>query len=429
MFLSLSKPFLIAWLSISEWYLLVFGVVLLGGLIGEITADREVKKSAASQKLKQLCEESENLRLFSPRKSTLKKHKHFCEWLVVIGVLGKVFSEGGVFILGRQLQIISERENAVMAGVAAQAKKEAGQANERASTNELAAKQLEKQVNETKTQLANAETHLIELKNANLPMDIGDQYSFANTLKPLAGMQVELRSAVDTKAQETAESLFSTFAMAGWPVINRSLIGDIGKEGIIIGYNFHAPIFENNSVDDSSKNAAYLLLKLLTERNIPSEIIEDPTGFMVRGVPTNALIVAVCPRPSQLKADLMVVRAKETELRHESNLESPKIWARIIEISTNRYIVGSKELADAQAEYNDLNSQIWKLRNEQAELDKQEKNLDDQVFKEEFGTNSMTRGFHSYGDTFFGVQRPMIIAPTNTRIEMRGVRINPQPLQ
>ncbi|MGO8837911.1 MAG: hypothetical protein ACLQAH_00895 [Limisphaerales bacterium] len=48
-------------------------------------------------------------------------------------------------------------------------------ANERTSANELLAKQLEKQVNETKTQLANAERRLIEVRNENLPMDIGER--------------------------------------------------------------------------------------------------------------------------------------------------------------------------------------------------------------------------------------------------------------
>jgi len=57
----------------------------------------------------------------------------------------------------------------------------------RKSNNELASANLVLQinVNETKAELAKAETRLIEVRNENLPMDIGEEYSFANALKPL----------------------------------------------------------------------------------------------------------------------------------------------------------------------------------------------------------------------------------------------------
>ena len=311
-------------------------------------------------------------------------------------------------------------ESAELNKEAEKAQQIAAQANERASTNELAAKQLEIRLNETKTKLANAEARLnesvFELRNDNLPMDIGEQYSFANTLKPLAGIQVELRSAVDIKAQQTAESLFSIFAMGGWPVINRAFIGDLGENGIIIGYG----------TGDSSKNAAYLLLKTLTERGVPSKIIEDPMGHRVRGVPTNAIIVAVCQRPNQLKANLMLVEGKQAELRNQE----PKIWPRIMELVTNRYVVGSKELAAAQAEYNDLNSKMDKIRSEQDALSAQARKLYDQIEKEDFGTNAMTPGIHMNNSSFSGNIIPFAVAGTNSpRIFMRGTRINPQPLQ
>jgi predicted nuclease with TOPRIM domain len=329
--------------------------------------------------------------------------------VVALGVIMELFSLGHSIKEGKELGEKAE-----------QAKKEASQANERASTNELVSKQLEIRLNETKTQLANAEARLnesvVELKNNSLPMDIGEQYSFANTLKPLLGIQVELRSAVDSKAQQTAELLFSTFAMGGWPVINRAFIGDLGESGIVIGFG----------ASDSSKNAAYLLLKILTERSVPAKIIDDPMGDRVRGVPTNAIIVAVCQRPSQLKANLMLVEAKQAELRNQE----PKIWPRIMELVTNRYVVGSKELATAQAEYNDLNSQMDKIRSEQDALFAQERKLDDQIEKEYFGTNAMTPGIHMNNSSFSGNIIPFAVAGTNSpRIFMHGTRINPQPLQ
>jgi len=193
------------------------------------------------------------------------------------------------------------------------AEQKAGEANEHASTNELAAKQLEKQLNETKTQLAIAEARLNEsvanLRTENSPMDIGEQYSFISALKPMAGIQVELRCVADGKAQQTAEALRSTFSLAGWPIINFHLIGDIGAAGIVIGYGH----------DEPSERAAHLVFNLLTERGVPSKIIDDPMGLWVRGVPTNAIIVAVCQRPTQSQANLMAVQARQKALQDQES--------------------------------------------------------------------------------------------------------------
>jgi hypothetical protein len=83
-------------------------------------------------------------------------------------------------------------------------------------------------------------------------------------------------------------------------------------------------------------------------------------------------------------------------IRFQSNLESPTIWARIMQISTNRYAAGSKELEEAQAEYNALNSRIISSRNQQDALNEQEEKLNNQIRNEEFGTN-LTPGLHVYG--------------------------------
>jgi hypothetical protein len=80
---------------------------------------------------------------------------------------------------------------------------------------------------QTKTQLTNltnAEARIDEsvanLREENSPMDIGEEFSFVNALRPLAGIRVELRYVADGKAEKTAESLRSCFVWAGWPVIN-----------------------------------------------------------------------------------------------------------------------------------------------------------------------------------------------------------------
>jgi hypothetical protein len=394
-------------LSRSDW-LDIIGILLVAfGVFGELVLIFDVPK-----KLLKLPYNPTN---FPP----LELRKKWCEILCAAMVA-----------IGLALEVAALPQHIE---AAARLNREAGDARTNAADAILLSKQVETtnaqlwaanlvlqtNVNETKTQLANAEARLnkslIDLKNMGLPMDIGDQYSLAMDLKPLTGTRVELRSAVDTKAQETAESLFSTFFMAGWPVINRALIGDIGESGVIIGYGS----------GESSEKAAHLLLKLLTERGVPSKII-DPFGNRVRGVPTNAIIVAVCQRPSQLETSLMQMEAKEEELLDQPREISPRIFA----LSTNRYVIGSKEMAAAQAEYNDLNSKVANSINERLKLSEQIRNLEVQVEVEDFGTNSSGPGIHINGTTFSG-NGTLIGGPgaTNSNVFMNRVRIDPPPLQ
>jgi hypothetical protein len=290
---------------------------------------------------------------------------------------------------------ITGRENRRLTAQLDSTTRDASQANERLSTNELAAKQLEIQLTETKTQLANAEARLnqsvIDLQNASLPISIGDQLGLGAALKQLPEMHVELRNVMDLKAQTTADSLLFVFGLAGWPIINRAVIGDIGSDGIVIGYN---------NGDESSKNAAYSLLKLLTDRNVPSEVIDDPYGDRVRGVPTNAIIVAVCNRPSKPKADLMLLKVKKMDLRNQSS----KIGQKLSELMSKKYVPGSKELADAQVEYNSLFSQMSEqIPKQESALFEQERKLYGEIYQDDVGTNSSSTfsGSGTFGNMTF----------------------------
>jgi hypothetical protein len=242
-----------------------------------------------------------------------------------------------------------------------------------------------KQIEVTQTQLTNATTQLNEsmtdLQNENLPMDVGDQWAFANILKQLPGIQIKLRYVSDGKAQKSADLLSSAFTIAGWPILDRSVIDDIGEEGIVIGYN------ETNEV---SKTAAYFFMKLLTDRNIPSKLIEDKPYLRVVGVPTNGLIIAVCGRPDHLEAKLMLLDAKEMGL----NYQMPKILARLREIASKQY-PDSKSLTEAQSEYNGLYLQLNSFFPELQSLSEQQQKLEDQR-ENEPGTN-LTPGLHLYG--------------------------------
>jgi len=282
-----------------------------------------------------------------------------------------------LIILGLSLEIkytgeanrISAAENAILYDKSALATKEAAQANERALENELTAKQLEIRLNETKAQLANAEARLNEsisnLREENLPMDIGEGNSFAETLKSRAGIGVELRTLADAKSQKTADSLRSMFILAGWPILNFKPIGEVGDDGVAIGFN---------KSDSSAEMAALCLSKLLTERCVPSILINDP--IRVLDVPTNTIIVAVMQRPTKLKADFMLIRAKETILRNEYNVAG----ARLEEILRSPRTDG--------AEIPGLIERLQKLKAELDELSKKDKDLSDQLHESEFGANS-----------------------------------------
>jgi hypothetical protein len=105
----------------------VFGLVLVFGLVVEFLAGHKGKKY-----------------------SKLKKRKRLFEILVIAGVAGELLADGGIFLFGRQLQTIADRDiantnlEAKQAGKAAAAsyenaavaKREAGQAKERAANTE-----------------------------------------------------------------------------------------------------------------------------------------------------------------------------------------------------------------------------------------------------------------------------------------------------
>jgi len=154
MFSSLSKPFVEAWLLLSEEALVLFGFIVLIGIIGEIRADPQ-KKVRFSKKSLAVFDECENLRPKIPQ-SIWKRQKPIFVALVAFGILGEFFCDGGIFFFGERLQAISDRENSVL--------------QTQASANELTAKLLEIRLTETKTELAAAEARLAELQPGKLPI-------------------------------------------------------------------------------------------------------------------------------------------------------------------------------------------------------------------------------------------------------------------
>jgi hypothetical protein len=116
---SLSKSATSTWLSVSEIVLLLFGVLLVIGLVGEY-------------------------------RETLKRWVKVFEMFVIIGVAGELLADGGIFALSRHLEAISNAEIAALT-------QQTAVANQRAAEAEALAKGYEAQIATARNSAAQAE--------------------------------------------------------------------------------------------------------------------------------------------------------------------------------------------------------------------------------------------------------------------------------
>jgi hypothetical protein len=154
---SLSKSFTTTALDISELTLLLFGIVLVAGLVGEYI------------------------------ESWKKKIKLF-EILVIIGVAGELLADGGIFHFSKQLQTISELEVAKL-------NENASKANERAA--------------------------ILEQRLADRHVTLKQSEQMSAILKTHSGARVAVTfiSPAASDAQEYAMEIAEAFAEAKWTVV------------------------------------------------------------------------------------------------------------------------------------------------------------------------------------------------------------------
>jgi hypothetical protein len=231
------------------------------------------------------------------------------------------------------------------------------------------------QLNETKTQLANAEASLgsgiYDLNLKLLPMDIGDKRSLSWALHSLAGTHVRLQTCSDSKAQQTANDLRDALRGAGWSVVDLPTEPFSTYEGVFFG---RCP--EMGAGSDGPWRATISLIKLLTEQNVPCEIGSDPmcgnpvSGFSNPAV-TNSVFIFVGRRPNQLIANIMILRSRESVGYFELN----EINVKAAAISAQKFAPRSKELEQAQAEFNDLQLQRTKVLKEIIDVEEQENEM------------------------------------------------------
>jgi hypothetical protein len=263
-----------------------------------------------------------------------------------------------------------------------------------------------------RVQLANAQRDLnesiLQLRDATSPMDIGDEYSFAQSLTP-AGIDIELRSSVDANAQHTADSLQAVFFLAHWPVINRGFIGNIGYDGVVVGCNG----------DAASDKASHLLMRVLLDRGIPTRFT-----IFTRNVPTNTVIIAVMRRPDNTNANFIIADSMSELL----GMKKSEVLSEIVELGQKRFIVPSKEYNEAVVVYTNLEKQFADLDASENAWNQKRDDLEEQIRRVEEGTNFDKPGIHSWDDTFIGVPLPYGVS-SNSNIFIRDVHVNPVPLQ
>lgn len=224
---SLSKSATNSALNWSELALLVFGVVLVIGLVGEY---------------KTLEPHSRRMKLF--------------EMLVIIGVLGELVGDGGIFVFSNQLQVISESEIAdankkageakTSAEISAQAAQTAEDASGRAvdasgkatesalgalslaSSARKEADSFEKDIASAKKQATEAESHLADAMNRakaltaqldrlTTPRRLSHKTKIASPLKAFNDMEyVFIGTCGDQECFDLVSDINELLELAGW---------------------------------------------------------------------------------------------------------------------------------------------------------------------------------------------------------------------
>jgi hypothetical protein len=234
---SLSKSSTSIALDISEIALLLFGVLLTVGLIGEYA-----------------------------KSERWKRHVRTFEMFVIIGVAGELLADGGIFLFSSHLQTIADQEIAELTkeagdardsahgaaldaagakGSAERANAAAGRAKERADAVAKVAANLARQLRKQ-----DLRGHLFD--NTKL------RAKFKTTIAPFKGQQFDIRFCPlhDSEIAFLSLKLFDIMSAAGWNL--RAHSRGLGcSTGVIIVLDPRSP--------DSTKTAASALQKALFE--------------------------------------------------------------------------------------------------------------------------------------------------------------------
>ena len=192
-FFSLSKSASLTALDVSEWALLVFGILLVIGLIIEYRAEH------GSRWMK------------------------FGELLVIIGVAGELLGDGGIFLFSRHLQAIADHEIIELT-------KEAGTAKDSAKTAHEEADTVKKETDELTTRLGDAAKQLglveqdIRIQGPRSKLLIAAAPRLVKQLKLFAGQRVRL-VVCGTQGSQDQETLDTWGAIAN--ILGSDTVGGV----------------------------------------------------------------------------------------------------------------------------------------------------------------------------------------------------------
>ena len=194
-FASLSRNSALLGLHFSEGGLLIAGIILAIGIIGEMRTPTGFPILWS------------RLRAF--------------ELLVLIGVMGELISDGGVFIFSERLQEISDSELQSAIKEAGEGRRIAGKANERAARSDQRSKVLE-----VTSELLKKQNLILEERLAHRRISPEQHRAFVAALKPYKGAVVEFWKLEELEASTFADDLLSVLRDSGW----RVYLGTIGIE-------------------------------------------------------------------------------------------------------------------------------------------------------------------------------------------------------
>ena len=230
MFSSLSKHATTVALDSSEVALLLFGLLLVVGLVGEYS-------------------ESDHW----------KKYVKVFEMLVILGVAGELFADAGVFAFSARLQSLSDIEVARLNAAAesanatakqfesqiADANSNADKARTNADSFRLDIAKANERAARAAARAAEANLELAKLK-APRTLNAGQQKRAGEKLRPFAGMQFDIALLTDPETQDLLPEVEDLLTGAGWIQIdwsgsdivytrsNRHIAGLISVSGVVI---------------------------------------------------------------------------------------------------------------------------------------------------------------------------------------------------
>jgi hypothetical protein len=210
---SLSKAATSTLLGVSETLLLLFGVLLVVGLVGEY-------------------------------RGTLKRWVKVFEMFVIVGVAGELLADGGIFALSRHLETIANREIAALTEQAAVANQHSAEANDRAAQAEALAKGFEAQIviAENGAAQANQKAESERLARTHLENKMKPRHLTTEQQTKLARLLLNEPSPIsiysqmlDGESGDYADDFVAAFKSAKWQTFGPNRSRMTHDQGIEIG--------------------------------------------------------------------------------------------------------------------------------------------------------------------------------------------------